>query len=252
VKLNSTDYSLFFKFIETYAPTGYKGISPGDPLMVDLEKMMEHNNQFFYIGDLLQLHVIFTSKQCKQMIGIEPAVLSPYHFYEVTHPDDIQRLSLGRAKLLKKAHDLFIAEEGFSLLSTNFKMINPAGNYSDVLVQTYSYFSMIPQRTVYILKIHTNIHWYKMVKNKYHYYLGKDLSNFRYPDEELLGTGVPFSDREFEIIRLIGSGLSSEEIAEKLFLSIHTINTHRRNILTKTDKGSMSELIYDLLNRGVL
>jgi len=81
---------------------------------------------------------------------------------------------------------------------------------------------------------------------------GSDLSNFRFPDDELLKLSVPFSDREFEIIRLIESGMTSEEIAEKIFLSVHTVNTHRRNILTKSGKETMSELIYDLMDQGVL
>jgi len=75
---------------------------------------------------------------------------------------------------------------------------------------------------------------------------------FRYPDEEMLMKGNIFSDREFEIIRLIESGLNSEEIAEKLFISTHTVNTHRRNILEKTGKTHISEVIYYLTERGVL
>lgn len=41
------------------------------------------------------------------------------------------------------------------------------------------------------------------------------------------------SDRETEIIQLISTGLSNKEIAEKLFLSFHTIKTHRKNIIKK-------------------
>lgn len=41
------------------------------------------------------------------------------------------------------------------------------------------------------------------------------------------------SDRETEIIQLISIGLSNKEIAEKLFLSFHTIKTHRKNIIKK-------------------
>ena len=64
--------------------------------------------------------------------------------------------------------------------------------------------------------------------------------------------GNIFSDREFEIIKLIHSGLQSEQIAEKLFLSRHTVNTHRKNILDKTGKAHISDLIYYLQERGQL
>ena len=44
---------------------------------------------------------------------------------------------------------------------------------------------------------------------------------------------VTISKREQEIIVLISEGLTNAQIAEKLFLSNHTINTHRKNILGK-------------------
>ncbi|MFW5725811.1 MAG: response regulator, partial [Bacteroidota bacterium] len=50
------------------------------------------------------------------------------------------------------------------------------------------------------------------------------------------------TDRETEIIRLIASDCSSEEIAEKLFISIHTVNTHRKNILRKAALSKTSQL----------
>ncbi len=49
----------------------------------------------------------------------------------------------------------------------------------------------------------------------------------RLPHEDL-------SDREFEVLRLIGSGMAVSEIAEKLFLSPKTISTYRSRVLEKT------------------
>ena len=42
------------------------------------------------------------------------------------------------------------------------------------------------------------------------------------------------SQKEREILTLISQGLTSREIAVKIFLSPYTVNTHRRNILRKT------------------
>jgi DNA-binding NarL/FixJ family response regulator len=65
-------------------------------------------------------------------------------------------------------------------------------------------------------------------------------------------TGNIFSVREFEIIKLVQDGLDSEQIAGKLFLSKHTVDTHRKNILEKTGKAHISDLIYYLKERGQL
>jgi len=49
--------------------------------------------------------------------------------------------------------------------------------------------------------------------------------------------------RELEIIKCLADGLSSLEMAEKLFISEHTVRTHRKNILKKTGVSGTSQLI---------
>lgn len=246
------DYNLFFKFIESYTPVGFKGIDAADELMLELEKMMEENDQFIYVADAIHMKILFTSKRSSDMMGIKPEDLSFYHFMEATHPDDIQRLNIGRTKLVKKAQDIFIEGKGSALLSTNFKVRNAAGGYSNFLMQNYLIYSAIPYKTVFFLKIHTNIDWCKKLKHGYHYYIGNDLSYFRYPDQGMLQMGNVFTKREFEIVKLIEMGLSTEQISEQLSISPYTVDTHRSNILKKTRKGQISELIYELKERGLL
>lgn len=60
------------------------------------------------------------------------------------------------------------------------------------------------------------------------------------------------SAREKEIIRLVACGLSNKEIADRLFLSVHTVTTHRRNISAKLDIHSPAALtIYAVINHHV-
>lgn len=51
------------------------------------------------------------------------------------------------------------------------------------------------------------------------------------------------SKRELEILELIYKGFKSNEISEMLYLSKHTVNTHRKNILSKTNSSSVIELL---------
>lgn len=51
------------------------------------------------------------------------------------------------------------------------------------------------------------------------------------------------SKREKEIIMLIRQGLTSQEIANKLFLSTYTVDTHRRNILRKLDLKNTAMMV---------
>jgi two-component system response regulator NreC len=54
---------------------------------------------------------------------------------------------------------------------------------------------------------------------------------------------TPLTDREIEIIQLLIQGKTSKEIADELFISKNTVDTHRRNILEKTNLNSTPELI---------
>ena len=62
-------------------------------------------------------------------------------------------------------------------------------------------------------------------------------------------TGESLSDREKEVIVWVVKGLSNKEIAEKLFISVNTVMTHRRNISRKLQIHSPSGLtIYAIVN----
>jgi DNA-binding NarL/FixJ family response regulator len=50
------------------------------------------------------------------------------------------------------------------------------------------------------------------------------------------------SKREKEIALLISEGLTSAQISEKLFLSLLTVNTHRRNLLNKLNLNNTAQL----------
>jgi hypothetical protein len=249
---NYQDYSLFHQFIKTYEPTGFNDIAVTSSLMTELELMMEQNNQYFVIGDILKMKILYTSKRSEAIVGVTPTEMAPNVFFSIMHPDDFERYSLGRLKLFKLAHNLYNSKEGNALTSTNLTIRNPSNKYSSLLFQIYLFYSSAPEETVYSFNVFTNVDSHKKLKKRYHYYSGSDLSYFRYPDEELLSIGNIFTNREFEIIKLIESGLNSEQIAEKLFVSPFTINAHRANILKKKNKTTMSEVIYDLKEQGIL
>ncbi|MGL2963547.1 response regulator transcription factor [Flavobacterium sp. RSB2_4_14] len=246
------DYTLFQKFIEQYESTGFTSINRNDRLILELEDMLEKNNQYFFIADIFQSKIIFASKKSKDIIGVESDKLNPYHGVEATHPDEVYRHTKGWAKLICLANDLFVNQNGSALLSVNMKMRNPKGTFSEVLYQCYLFYRNLPYKTVYDLQVHTNIDNIKVKKNGYHYHVGNDISNFKYPDEEFLKIGNDFTKRELEIIKQIELGLSSGQIADKLFLSHYTVNAHRTNILKKTNKASMHELIHELTEKGII
>ena len=71
-------------------------------------------------------------------------------------------------------------------------------------------------------------------------------------EEEEMDNQDTLSQREKEIVICVVKGMTNKEIAEKLFLSIHTVITHRRNISKKLQIHSAAGLtIYAIVNKLV-
>jgi two-component system response regulator NreC len=66
--------------------------------------------------------------------------------------------------------------------------------------------------------------------------------------------GLPdgLSEREVEVLRMIALGHTNAEIADELFLSVRTVETHRAHIQQKLRLGSRSELVRYALDHGLV
>jgi DNA-binding NarL/FixJ family response regulator len=62
---------------------------------------------------------------------------------------------------------------------------------------------------------------------------------------------VKVTHREQEIVDFIINGFSSKEIADKLFISPETVRTHRKNIFSKFNVNSATQLINTVLNNSI-
>lgn len=65
-------------------------------------------------------------------------------------------------------------------------------------------------------------------------------------------SAIIYTNREMDIIRLLAKGLSSKAIADKISISSHTVDKHRRNMLKKANMNNTQELVYDALKQGWL
>ena len=63
---------------------------------------------------------------------------------------------------------------------------------------------------------------------------------------------MPLTDREIEVLQLISQEYSNPEIAEKLFISIRTVDTHKRNLLDKIGVKNTAGLVKFALKKGLV
>ena len=62
----------------------------------------------------------------------------------------------------------------------------------------------------------------------------------------------PLSPRELEVIKLIVDGMSNQEIADKLIISLATAKTHVRNILNKLSVDDRTQAAVHAMRRGLV
>jgi len=69
-------------------------------------------------------------------------------------------------------------------------------------------------------------------------------------EKPIVSPGI--SKREMEVLNLISEGFTNHEIADKLFTSRRTVETHRKNLIEKTDTKNTAHLIKYAVNNGII
>ena len=62
----------------------------------------------------------------------------------------------------------------------------------------------------------------------------------------------PLSDREREVLRLLARGFTNQEIAQQLYISVRTAETHRAHVMQKLRLANRAELVSYALENGLL
>jgi DNA-binding CsgD family transcriptional regulator len=74
--------------------------------------------------------------------------------------------------------------------------------------------------------------------------------DFKLNEAELQRLGI--SKREYEVLELMAQGLSNQEIADKLFVSLNTVKTHSSNLFMKLDARRRTQAVQRAKEFGLL
>jgi len=102
--------------------------------------------------------------------------------------------------------------------------------------------------------LHATYNGERFLCGKVAYFLAnsQDLEVMRPELERVSCQGLGITDRELDVIRLISEGLSNKLIADKLELSTHTVNTHRKNIMSKLDIPNTAGIVMFAVKNNLL
>lgn len=221
-----------------------------------LESIKKVHNSAVSIYDMSKMQHVYISSTFEDLLGwdLEEAA-KPGHEYidSRMHPDDYDRLNK--------------AASGFFELIMNVKKEDRANMEHYKMVMDYrtkgkngSYVRVIEQHKVleidqddnFWLSLSTldispdqdieSISRYRLVNSKtgelYHLPKVSHESNL--------------SLREQEVLQLLGKGLISKQIADQLFISINTVNTHRQRILEKLEVSNTAEAVQHARHLGLV
>lgn len=82
-------------------------------------------------------------------------------------------------------------------------------------------------------------------------HLSADLADFWARGRPGSGSPVP-TNREREVLKLIAEGKSNKDIAKLLFISVHTVERHRANLMAKLDLKKTADLVKYAITKGYI
>lgn len=147
-------------------------------------------------------------------------------------------------KIIAKKPEIVIIDNNIEA-SFLTKLIRNIGN--EKIIKTIGLISETTDKKIiskYRYTLNVNDNKYQLVES-FKKIIGKEEKPVKTSEETL-------SKRENEILRHLALGLTNQEIADKLFLSIHTVMTHRKKITKKLGIKTVSGLtVYALMNKLV-
>jgi DNA-binding CsgD family transcriptional regulator len=145
------------------------------------------------------------------------------------------------------------------VFSYNFRFKNQRGHYASILQRNTFIRSDANGKPLLSLGMAINVDHYKNPNTSVQLIekmTGNDLTGeaqtilkktyFLHDDDKLL------TNREKELLKYLADGLSSKQIADKLFLSEHTVIVHRKNMMAKTSTGNVAEMISWALRNEII
>jgi DNA-binding CsgD family transcriptional regulator len=222
-----------------------------------LQTFLKFSPCLTWIIDMRTMQYIFISSNVKQMLGYEA-----HYFLEqgvpfvsqIMHPSDLPRT----AKIVKLIWDFLLAlppaERQKYKFNGDYRIVKPDGSTVRILEQNTILQLDRQGNITHLLGVGSDItHWKKTDDIIASITCTEDDTCFFCSDnDDYLKPQVILSKREKEIVKLIAEGHNSKFIADKLFISFHTVNTHRQNIIEKTNTKNTSGLIQFAVCRGLI
>jgi DNA-binding CsgD family transcriptional regulator len=221
-----------------------------------LIKIAEVENSSLAVYDLHRKQYILADSKFDRKTGYRlnhDFHVNPDYFYELMHPDDFPFVLDTIIKTAEFLNSIPPVEKTAYKLIVDFRLLNTKGSYLRFVQQ------------VVVLELDRNGDIWLILKlvdlvseNSSKVPSQRKLLNMKTGKLVLFNDEVEFpsdrvlSKREAEVLGLISQGLNSKSIAERLFISVNTVNNHRQKILAKTNSWNSSHALTYAKRLGII
>jgi len=215
------------------------------------------------------ISVLIADKNYLSRLGLY-TLLSTSSNFEVDYTEDenfdhlIESIKKNKPKILVlDFQSLNINSKQISIITKTFKRLQVLA-ITDYMSKSEMQSALDNGVRSYLLKecdkeeiieaLHATYNGERFLCGKVAYFLSneEELSVVKPQLDKISCQGLGITDRELDVIRLISEGLSNKLIADKLELSTHTVNTHRKNIMTKLSIPNTAGIVMFAVKNNLL
>ncbi len=189
---------------------------------------------------------LYTSLNFTNLLGFDIVAIENEgneYFNKRVHPDDILVLEKNGGYIYGLIDKGIISIDDYKLIN-EYRVLNKEGVYIRVIEQ-HQVIERDEEGALWlslgVMDISPDQNEFNGVKSQIINYRTGETFSVQSFMRELEHS--PLSSRETEVLQMVGEGMSSKEISAKLFISIHTVNTHRQRILEKLNANNSLEAV---------
>lgn len=220
-----------------------------------LELIFNNGPCVTWILDMRTLRFSFISKNVKEILGYDNGFFKEKglaFFSQLVHPDDAAPTWIQVKKKWECLLALPPAQRKEQKFNISYRIIKPNGKIMQVLEQS-SVLQLDDRGNItHLMGVCSDVSLLEKLEDKL-----TPVSPITQKEEdcEAPASSVAqniLSKRELQIVKLIAAGYKSRDIAKELFISFHTVNTHRQKMIEKTNSKNTGELIQFVMSQKLI
>jgi DNA-binding CsgD family transcriptional regulator len=223
-----------------------------------ISHLFASGNCFYFLMNFIDMKIDYVSNSIFNVLGINKDDASIDSLLSIWHPEDLKKMP-NKEKLIFKFLYEHIPTSDILHYKVSYlnRLKDSSGIYKKILHQSSAIALSLDNKLEYTFTVETDLSHLNIPMSDKITFLGINGRPSFYCDDmksikPLKQTDFNLTNREIEILSLISKGFSSKSIAKELNISNHTVTTHKKNIMIKSNAENMIHLISQLVIEGII